>query len=100
MIKHIVLFKPKDVENQAKVMEELNTKLKGLLPVISDIKDYNWGANASEEDRSKGFKYGFIMTFDSLDALKRYLIHPAHLEVVTFIKANVADILVFDLPVK
>jgi len=77
MIRHIVLtrFKPE-------IDEELITK---IYSDLSDLTEKLPGANAfyggrseSPEQIERGYMHGFVIDFDSWDALKSYSEHPEH----------------------
>lgn len=76
-IRHVVLFalKPDVSPAQRKVIEDASA---ALLEDTGLIRAYEWGADLNSGQRAQGFTHCVIMTFDSADSLKRYLVHPAH----------------------
>ncbi len=81
MIVHVVLFKLKDgspesVAATVKVLEGL----RGRIPVLRELEV---GADVLRTDRS--FDLALTASFDSLEDLQAYQVHPAHQEVVAYI---------------
>jgi len=98
MIQHIVLAKWKKsaTEAQKKQADEL---LAGLRSKIPGITGYSAGAQCSNEGMSKGYEYGFVMSFTDAAARDAYLPHPEHKKVVEVLLPLVDDVLVFDYAV-
>ncbi|WP_273852429.1 Dabb family protein [Guptibacillus spartinae] len=94
MIEHVVLFKFSDettVEQKEEGMRRL-LKVKDKIPGIVDIQS---GNNFS--DRSQGFESGLTVRFESKEALEAYGPHPAHQEVVAYLKeVGMTDVLALD----
>ena len=83
MIVHIVMFKFKEenkIENIKKTTEMLNALVKQIDPLIS----MEVGVDFSQTERA--FDLSLYSTFNSKEDLATYATHPAHLEVVSFIK--------------
>ncbi|MHB1037611.1 MAG: Dabb family protein [Pirellulales bacterium] len=76
-LRHVVLFKFKDgtTPNEIKSVEDAFRALPSQIPTI---KDFEWGTNISEENRSQGFTHCFLVTFDDVKGRAVYLPHPAH----------------------
>jgi hypothetical protein len=83
MILHIVLLEPRaDLSPAAErtflqVLEQASREIPSILDVrAGPIQDLGLGY----EDRSEGgsFSHAAVFTFESVDALKAYLVHPAH----------------------
>ncbi len=97
MLHHIVLFKfyentdPKKIEDLAKALKELSTKIPG-------IKHYVWGPSVSIEHLGKGYTHGFIMTFESEKDRDNYVPHPLHKELVKKYVDPICDLgIAFDI---
>ena len=84
MVKHIVMFDFKN-ENKKENLEKAKTMLEALLESVPTLKDMEVGVNFSEEERAMDLS--LYSTFEDKAGLEAYAIHPAHLEVVTFIKS-------------
>lgn len=87
MIKHVVMWNLQDEANgQSKVenAQELKTRLEALPAVISVIVDYEVGVNISRSDRA--WDLVLVSTFATEDDLSTYASHPAHQEVVGYIR--------------
>ena len=93
MIVHIVMFKFKD-ENKESNIKETKLKLEALVDKINELKSIEVGVNFTDSDRA--FDLSLYSTFDSKEDLKAYAIHPAHLEVVEFIKSVTSESKVVD----
>ncbi|CAA6806607.1 MAG: Stress responsive alpha-beta barrel domain protein Dabb [uncultured Sulfurovum sp.] len=84
MVKHIVMFDFKD-ENKKENLEKAKEMLEALLESIPTLKSMEVGINFSQEDRAMDLS--LYSEFEDKTGLEAYAIHPAHLEVVTFIKS-------------
>ncbi|MCA0993282.1 MULTISPECIES: Dabb family protein [Bacillales] len=94
MIEHVVLFKFSEettVEQKEEGMRRL-IKVKDKIPGIVDIQ-----AGNNFSDRSQGFESGLTVRFESKEALESYGPHPAHQEVVAYLKEiGMSDVLALD----
>ena len=89
MIRHIVLFK---IESTFTDTEKTNikTRLKDMLldleHKIKEIRSISVWLNARE---AKATNYDIMLdtTFDSLDALERYRVHPDHVKVLEYVNS-------------
>ena len=84
MVKHIVMFDFKN-ENKKENLEKAKTMLEALLESIPSLKAMEVGINFSQEERAMDLS--LYSTFEDHAGLEAYAIHPAHLEVVRFIKS-------------
>lgn len=83
MIVHIVMFKFKE-ENKALNLAKAQAKLEKLEELIEGLKTMEVGINFTEADRAMDLS--LYSTFESLQDLQNYAVHPEHLKVVEFIK--------------
>lgn len=83
MIVHIVMFKFKE-ENREANMAKAKTMLEALVDKIAPLKEMEVGIDFSRSERA--FDISLYSTFDTKEGLNEYAVHPAHLEVVAFIK--------------
>lgn len=87
MITHIVMFKLKDrTEEKMKKAAEVLAGLKDTVPVVRSLEvgvDVLGGKNS--------FDVVLTATFDSLDDLRAYQVHPEHKVVVEYIKEVCSD---------
>lgn len=77
MIRHIVMFTPKDGQATA----DLAGVMDGLAGLVGDIAGYTGfehGPNRDFEGRSAGYSHGFVGTFEDAQALARYADDPRH----------------------
>ncbi len=88
MITHLVYFSMK-LEAEGRSGEEnarlLVEKLKGLRGQIPSLRALEAGINLVKEPGA--FDVGLFTQFDDIEGLETYRVHPAHLEVVSFVKA-------------
>ena len=87
MIKHIVLWKFLDhAEGHTKEenMDIVRDKLTALLPIIPSIRSFEIGKDVLHSEMS--YDMALIMTFDSLEDLEAYKIHPEHQKVSAYVK--------------
>ncbi len=102
MIRHIVLIKFKPEVSEAEIsgmFEELRTiekQVPGILGITS-------GRSESPEKIERGYMHGFVVDFESWDALEAYQTHPDHKALGARLVANAIGgldgILVLDIPV-
>ncbi len=83
MIVHIVMFKFKE-ENMQENLQKAKTMLEALMGKIDSLKSMEVGIDFSRSERA--FDLSLYSTFDTKEGLAEYAVHPAHLEVVAFIK--------------
>jgi quinol monooxygenase YgiN len=93
MLTHVVLFKFKPDTTMAQA-DQLETGLKGLPAVISEIREFRVGRDVLRTERS--YDLALVSAFDDLAALQRYQVHPAHQEVVALVKALCAGVVAVD----
>jgi len=83
MIVHIVMFKFKD-ENKQENLLVTKSKLEELSSKIPMLEKMEVGIDFNKSERA--LDLSLYSTVATKDDLKAYAIHPAHLEVVEFIK--------------
>lgn len=83
MIVHIVMFKFKPENREANV-ETAKTMLEALVGKVPSLNSMEVGIDFSRSERA--FDLSLYSTFDTKEGLSEYAVHPAHLEVVAFIK--------------
>ena len=83
MIVHIVMF---DFKEESKVENITKTKvmLEALIEKIEPLLSMEVGIDFNGSERAMDLS--LISTFESKEGLSEYATHPAHLEVVDFIK--------------
>jgi len=84
MVKHIVMFDFKD-ENKKENLLKAKVMLEALLESVPTLKSMEVGINFAQEDRAMDLS--LYSEFEDKEDLKLYANHPAHLEVVAFIKS-------------
>jgi len=83
MIVHIVMFAFKE-EKKTENMHKAKEILEALVDKIPSLNSMEVGLDFMHSDRS--FDLVLTTTFDDKEGLVNYANHPAHLEVVSFIK--------------
>ena len=95
VLKHLVMYKFRDDVKPADVQQVIDTF--AVLPKkIDSIIGFEHGANVSEEGKSDGLTYCFVVTFRDKAGLERYLKHPAHAEYVKVVAPRREKVVVFD----
>lgn len=92
MIKHLVIFKFKDAAPA--VLEAAKAQLMSLPPLIAEIVDYEVGINCVDDPRA--YDLALVSSFESLEALRVYQEHPAHVAVVQALKPNFDSVVTVD----
>jgi len=85
MIVHIVMFDFKE-ENKKEVIAKAKMMLEALVDKIEPLLSMEVGVDFNGSERAMDLS--LISTFETKEGLSTYATHPAHLEVVAFIKEN------------
>jgi len=93
MVVHIVMFRFKD-ENKDGNIEKVKSMLLALPEKIESLKSMEVGVDFLHSERSMDLV--LTSTFDNRDGLESYRVHPAHQEVVSFIKEVTVESRVVD----
>jgi len=93
MIVHIVMFKFKD-ENRDANIAKTKEILEALVAKIEPLQKMEVGIDFNQSERA--FDLSLYSTFETKEDLSTYAIHPAHLEVVSFIKEVTSESKVVD----
>ncbi len=102
MIRHIVLtkFKPDTAEEK---ITEIYAGLAALSEKLPGAQNFTGGRSQSPEQIERGYMHGFVIDFDSWNALQTYADNPAHQALGGQLVANavggIDGILVLDLDV-
>ena len=83
MIVHIVMFKFKEENRKANIIQA-KQMLENLMGAVPSLRSIDVGVNFSQEERAMDLS--IITSFESKEGLDAYAIHPEHLKVVDFIK--------------
>ncbi|MBD3245831.1 MAG: Dabb family protein [Candidatus Omnitrophica bacterium] len=87
MLKHIVMWKIKDVHEgtpKEELIAELTRRLKELKTSVPGVQRLEVGRNVSP--RPTALDLVLVTEFKDDEALQHYRNHPAHLEVVEYVK--------------
>ena len=93
MIKHIVFW---NFESEA-IIKEVKEKLEALPTTIKEIVELEVGVNFNESDAA--FDVALYTSFNSMEELNSYQVHPAHKEVAQFISSVATQRAVVDYEV-
>ncbi len=85
MIVHIVMFKFNE-ENKTENIQKAKAMLEALVDKIEPLKTMEVGIDFNGSERAMDLS--LYSTFDTKEGLQTYAVHPAHLEVVEFIKST------------
>jgi len=83
MVVHIVMFKFKEENKQANLIQ-VKQMLEELMGAVPTLRSMDVGLNFAKEERAMDLS--IITTFESKKGLDAYAVHPEHLKVVDFIK--------------
>jgi hypothetical protein len=98
MVEHIVLikFSSKTTNEQKEELIRRTLRLKDIIPGILDIQQ---GMNFSH--RSQGYEVGLTVRFEDRTSLENYGPHPAHQEIVHYLKEiGVEDSIIVDFEIQ
>lgn len=93
MIVHIVMFSFKE-ENRTENIAKTKAMLEALVEKIEPLLSMEVGVDFNKSERAMDLS--LISTFENREGLSTYAMHPAHLEVVAFIKEVTAASKVVD----
>jgi len=83
MVVHIVMFNFQE-ENKVENIKKVKAKLEKLVESIECLRSMEVGVNFTDSPRSMDMS--LYSTFETKEDLQTYATHPAHLEVVAFIR--------------
>ena len=91
MIRHVVSWKlaAEDAGERAEQAAEVARRLNALDGVVPQLRSISAGANAAYPDTN--WDVPLVADFDSIAALEEYQVHPAHEEVVAYVRSVVAS---------
>lgn len=90
MIRHIVLFRANDKAD----IDEGVAQLRGMDGKIESLRSLEAGRNVVESERA--YDFAIHTTFDDLDGLKEYAVHPVHQPVIEWMRARCSSIVAID----
>ena len=96
MIKHIVMMRLKEVgaTEKQEQLQHIKSKLEALIGKVPSLKAMEVGLNFS--DRATAFDLVLVSLFDDDAGLEAYRIHPAHVEVLDYLKGKLETTAVTD----
>lgn len=92
MMTHVVLFKFESRDKQIPI--EAKSRLMSMEGVVPSLKGIEVGINEIEGPRA--FDLSLVTRFEDLAGLDAYREHPAHLEVLAYLKTVVAQSVAVD----
>ena len=102
MIRHIVLTKFKPETSEEKIAE-IYAGLSQLVEKLPGARNFTGGRSESPEQIERGYMHGFVIDFDSWDALQNYADNEEHKalggQLVENAIGGIDGILVLDLDV-
>jgi hypothetical protein len=93
MLKHVVLMKFKPGTGEAEI-GDLERGLGALPARIAEIRGYEFGRDVVRSERS--YDFALVSTFDDLDTMKRYQVHPDHQVVLKKVLSMCESVLAVD----
>lgn len=91
MVKHIVMFRldaTKSASERAQVAQEFKTRIEALPAEIPFLRKVEVGVNIND---SETWDIALYSEFDTLDDVKAYAVHPAHVACATLLKDYKTD---------
>ncbi len=93
MLKHVVFFKFKKNTLESDITD-LMDGLKKLPALVPEIKEFVYGKDVVRSERS--YDFALVSSFEDLECMGRYQVHPAHQEVVGKVKQISESMLAVD----
>lgn len=87
MIRHIVMWKFADEamgKRKEENMEIVRSRLLALRDIVPEIRGMEIGKDILHSEMS--YDMALYMTFDSMEALEAYKVHPEHKKISAFVK--------------
>ncbi|WP_228528109.1 Dabb family protein [Microbacterium sp. UFMG61] len=99
MIRHVVTWKlaAEDAGERAAQAAEVARRLHALDGVVPQLRSISAGANMAYPDAN--WDVTLVADFDSIAALEEYQVHPAHEDVVAYVRSVVASRVAVDFEV-
>lgn len=90
-IRHVVTWKlaSDDAQERRTQADEVARRLNALEGVVPELLSITAGANMAYPDAN--WDVTLVADFASIDDLERYQVHPAHEEVVSYVRSIVAS---------
>lgn len=98
-IRHVVAWKlaAEDAETRAEHAAEVARRIQALVGVVPSIRSLSIGPNVAYADVNGDV--ALVADFDDLAGLEAYQVHPAHQEVVGYVRSVVASRISVDFEV-
>jgi len=93
MLIHVVCMKFKEGVTEGEV-EKLKKALGALPAAIPEIKGFDFGPDVLHTERS--YDFALVASYEDVEALRRYQVHPAHLPVLERVRAMSASLVAVD----
>ncbi|WP_314427031.1 Dabb family protein [uncultured Microbacterium sp.] len=99
MIRHVVTWKlaAEDAGLRAEQAAEVARRLNALEGVVPQLRSISAGANVAYPEAN--WDVTLVADVDSIAALEQYQVHPAHEEVVAYVRSVVASRVAVDFEV-
>ena len=96
MLKHVVFLKFKKGVSESAIAE-IEVGLGELPDIIPEIMEFLFGRDVLRSERS--YDFALVSEFENLEAMQRYIIHPAHQKVMAKIKVICESLVVVDFQI-
>ena len=93
MIRHLIFLKFK-AETTGAEISAIEKGLAALPAAITEIESFEFGRDIIHSDRS--FDFALVSSFQNVEALKRYQLHPAHQQILVLVREACEQILAVD----
>jgi hypothetical protein len=93
MLTHLVLFKF-NTDTTEEDIQQLAEGLGSLPHAIEEIREFRFGTDVIHSERS--YDFALISSFDDLDAMQRYQVHPEHQKVVVHVRKIASSVVAVD----
>ena len=93
MITHLVFFKFKPETTNTEI-QQLAEGLGRLPEFIEEIQEFRFGADVIRSERS--YDFALVSSFEDLEAMQRYQVHPEHQKVIAHVKVITSSVVAVD----
>lgn len=90
-LRHVVAWKlaAEDADTRAEHAREITARLNALVGVVPSVRALSVGPNAAYPDTN--WDIAIVADFDDAAGLDAYQVHPAHQDVVVYVRSVVSD---------
>ncbi|POO02080.1 Stress responsive alpha-beta barrel [Trema orientale] len=95
VVKHVLIAKFKEGTTEDQI-DHLIKSFASIVDLIEPLKAFHWGKDVSIENLHQGFTHIFECTFESIEGVSEYMVHPSHIEFANLFLPQLEKFIVVD----